>query len=185
MRAFIALTLPDVALDALEVVQRALPAGRLAARETLHLTLAFAGEHPDEKIEALHEELASVRAPAFDVALQGLGTFGGRRPAVLYAGVKANGALMALHGKVLRAMRAAGLEIPRERYRPHVTLARIRAPLAVAVETRLARFLAEHADFAPRPFRAHGFTLFRSHLRPDGAWHEALEVYPLTHVTHG
>ena len=179
MRTFVALELPDVLLDSLEKVQGRLPVGRASKRETLHLTLAFVGELPEERIEALHEELSLIRAVAFEVQLSGLGTFGGPTPTILFADVQQNAALAALHKRVRSALRKAGISAPRERFRPHVTLARFRAGMAAGDQQRLAEFLSGHAAFAPPPFRAHHFTLFRSILYPDGPHHEAMSRYPL------
>ena len=52
-RSFVALTLPDPTLDLIERFQDEIPMGRLMLRETLHLTLAFLGDQPDEMLEEL------------------------------------------------------------------------------------------------------------------------------------
>ena len=179
MRIFIAIELPEPSRDALTRLQQRIPFGRIAAPETLHLTLAFAGEIGPEALDALHEELSRIRAPAFDLALRGLGTFGKATPALLYAEVPLVRPLADLRRKVLQAMRRAGLDLPRERFRPHVTLARFSKHLPPADHAALARFLARNAAFEAPGFTARAFTLFQSTLRPSGPVHEALTSYPL------
>ena len=179
MRAFIALPLPDALLNDLEQLQHRLPLGRAARRDTLHLTLAFLGDCRDETLETLHDELSELRAPAFDVQLSGLGSFGKQAPRVLFADVAANRDLSALRKRIRSAMRRAGLETPHERFHPHVTLARFTRDPRTGDPARLAGFIAAHAAFRPPPFRADTFTLFQSTLRPEGPRHDALASYRL------
>ncbi len=180
IRAFVALPLPEEVKDRLEALQAELPAGRPAARDTFHLTLAFAGEHPPEAIGALHEELALIRADAPEIALSGLGTFGRGSPKLLFANVAANAPLTQLQQKVKAALRRAGIPPSGEKYHPHVTLARFRHRLDPAEEQRLAEYLAAASGFAPPPFRPAGFNLCQSTLRQgQPPLHEVLADYPL------
>ena len=179
MRIFVALPLPDPVLDALQALQQGLPVGRAMRRNTLHLTLAFVGEHPEPAVQGLHEELERIGAPGFDLRLSGLGTFGRTVPTVLWAGVERQPALDDLYQQVASAIRRAGLTAPPVRFRPHVTIARFRPDLAPAPQVRLDEFTAARAGFRAPPFWATGFNLFQSHLHPEGAQHEALASYPL------
>ena len=177
MRAFVAVDLPDVARDALQAVQDDLPVGRLMAPETLHVTLGFLGDQPQHVIAAVDEELATIRFAPFRLILQGLDTFGGKQPKLLWAGVAAEPKLAALRDQVRRAIASAGLELPRERFRPHVTLARFRGDMRGSELERLAGFLGHHAGFSAAPFLVDRFNLYRSVLLPEGAVHETLAVY--------
>ncbi len=179
MRIFIAIDLPDPTRKALARLQASLPLGRIAAPETLHLTLAFAGDLNARQLEDLHEALQEVRAPAPEISIRGVGTFGKGTPAILHAEVPATRELQALRGKVLKAMRQIGIELPRERFRPHITLARFRKAMPPTDQKMLARFLGQNADFAAPGFAADHFTLFQSTLHPEGPVHEALAQYPL------
>jgi len=174
MRVFVALHLPDAVATALEPVQEALPFGRLVEPESLHLTLAFLGERPVAEVEAAHEALETVRGAAFDLQLQGLGAFG----EVVWAGLRDPAPVAALQARVLSRLRAAGIEIERRRFRPHVTIARLSKSEAAESE-RLARFLATWSAFPAPVFRVTGFGLWRSTLRPDGAVYDVLASYPL------
>lgn len=179
MRAFLAIDIPDETATALGRVQAMLPAGRPTPRGNLHLTLAFLDDQPEARLRDLHDALAALESRAtagFDVSFDGLGLFGGARPAILFAGVVPAPPLLALHRAVRGAVRAAGIARPRERFRPHVTLARFRPG---ADPAPVNRFLADHGRVALPGFRARGLTLFESVLSRDGARHDPLAQYEL------
>jgi 2'-5' RNA ligase len=73
----------------------------------------------------------------------------------------------------------AGLVLPRERFRPHVTLARFQRGLRLQDIETLRRFLNTYSGFPAEPFRVAEFSLFQSRLTPDGALHDRLADYPL------
>ena len=177
MRAFLAIPLPDPVLDALEALQRLIPGGRLARRETLHLTLVFLGDVETEALEDLHGLLEARRDPGFPLRLAGLDLFGRDRPRSLHARVGESAPLRALQKSVTGAARRAGVAVERRRFTPHVTLARFGA--AGADSARLARLLAGQADWSGPAFDVGAYCLYRSHLRPEGAEHEELARYPL------
>ena len=179
MRAFIAIDLPDDIRNRLEDLQEDLPLGRPVDPEQMHLTLAFLGEQPDDVIESVHHALEGIRVPAFDLQLQGLGTFGDRQPTVLWAGLRDPGPVKALHDRILPALHGAGLQLERRRFRPHVTIARFDRT-AQPDHERLAKFLARNATFPSPPFRVEEFALWRSTLLKAGAVHDELARYPLT-----
>jgi 2'-5' RNA ligase len=179
MRAFVALDLPGEVTAALVRLQTGLQAGRMVPEENLHLTLVFLDEIADMAAADLHERLAAIRTAPVALEISGLDLFGGRRPSVLFAAVRHSEALDLLHDKVTMAARAAGITLERRRFRPHVTLARFNPGMDRRAQARLSEFLAVHGTFALPPVTLDRFTLYRSHLRHDGAVHEALAQYPL------
>ncbi len=178
MRVFVAIDLPEPVLDVLEAVQDDLPVGRHMARETLHLTLAFLGDQ-DDSLEALHDELGTLGSAPFDLRLQGVGIFGGRQPRALWAGVGEQPRLSALRARVRGSARRAGIALPRERFRPHVTLARFGQRLRAEEVAKIGMFMERNGGFGTDPFGVTEVTLFQSVLHRDGAVHEALATYPL------
>ncbi|MGH1426189.1 MAG: RNA 2',3'-cyclic phosphodiesterase [Pseudooceanicola sp.] len=179
MRLFVAIDPPDDVRDALATMQGDLTVGRKADPDTFHLTLAFLGDQSDDAAEAVHDMFSALRAPDFDLELSGLGTFGGAVPAVVFAGVADAGPVTALRDSVRRRIRAAGITIARERFRPHVTLARFGRRPAGDTVAALRLFMARNAGFRTAPFRVGSFALYQSQLGPDGPRHEALARYPL------
>ncbi len=179
MRTFIAIDLPDDARDAISDLQADVPVGKLSAPENLHLTLAFLNEQPAEVVENVHHALLSLSRPPFDMRLAGVETFGGNDPKVLVANVQANTALDALHRKIRSILHGAGIMLDRQRFRPHVTLARFpHRPTATEME-RLRAWLLAHSDFAVPAFSVTEVVLFRSTLMRSGAVHDELARYPL------
>ncbi len=178
IRAFIALPLPEAVRSALVLLQHQLPVPRRVEPEAMHLTLLFLGELPHPELEAVHHALDELRAPGFDLQLQGLGLFGGARPRNLHAGVSPQPALDHLQAKVAQAVRGTGLRVARHRFVPHVTLARF-TPEQIEDRPRLERAVAGAALFRSEPFAVRGFGLYRSTLRRDGAVYDLLADYAL------
>jgi RNA 2',3'-cyclic 3'-phosphodiesterase len=178
MRCFVALPLPIPLERALDPLRKAVPVGRAVAQEHLHMTLAFLGEISDAEAETAHQTLELLAARRFSLRFAGLGTFGEPDPHTLWAGVAEAPQLEALHAKVMRALRAAGLELPRRRFRPHVTLARL-SRLDPGQTARLAAFLAKWSAFACPEAELTEFALYRSTLGKGAPVYEALASYPL------
>ncbi len=179
MRAFVAIDLPDPVRAALESVQDRIPAGRPTDPETFHLTLAFLDEQPVAVLEELHSALEGISAPTFPLQMQGLGTFGTKSPKVVWAGVQKGPDLAALRDKVRSAARTAGIELPRERFKPHVTLARFGDRIDADELEKLRVFLERFQQYPAPAFEVTEFVLFRSILGKGGAVHEPLAEYPL------
>lgn len=179
LRLFVAIDLPDPVRDEVEELQAGLGVGHPVPPENLHLTLCFPGEQDVAAAQAAHEALAALAAPAFDMRLAGIGTFGAQTPRVVFADVAPCPALGALAGQVTRALRSAGLLFEKRRFRPHVTLARLPPRLSPHTLARFQHDLAALAPFRGSPFRVAEMVLYRSQLARDGARHDALASYPL------
>lgn len=176
MRAFLALEPPDPVRDALEAMQEGLPEGRPVPRDNLHLTLVFLDDQPQAALIALDEALHGLKRPQLRLRLTGPAVFG--RSGVVAAGVVPDPGLAALHGNLRGLCHGAGIVLPRTRFRPHVTLARLPRRSGPEADGRLARWLTARAGFPVPDWPADAVTLFRSTLTPDGALHEALAAYP-------
>jgi 2'-5' RNA ligase len=179
IRAFVAIALPEEVAGDLIAAQAGLPAGRPVEPGNLHLTVAFLGEHPGPVIEDAHFAFAGFRLPAFELTLEGLGLFGEPRPRVLHAGVRPEPGLTRLREKVVQAARGAGLDLGRERYQPHVTLARFNRGLDGADALRVRDFAGRGAGFRSGPFRVESFGLWRSFLGRSGPVYEEMAEYAL------
>ena len=179
IRAFIGIALPDGHAEALERLQDSLPLGRAAPPENFHLTLAFLGEQPEHLLEEVHYRLEDLRAPAATLEIAGLGTFGKRDASVVFAEVAQDATLRQLREKVRNAVRGAGLDLARERFRPHVTLARIGGRLEPEDLERLRGWLERNAAFRLPPVPVTEITLYRSTLTRSGALHDPLARYAI------
>jgi RNA 2',3'-cyclic 3'-phosphodiesterase len=179
MRSFLAIELPEPLIAELTALQARLPVGRIMPEENLHLTLAFLGDQSGEALEELHFRLQRLQAPPFELALSGLDCFGGRNPRGLVIRAAKNPVLARLHQQVHGALYASGLQTARERFRPHVTLARFGRSQSETEMHKLQGFLGQWLDFSARPVLVHSFSLFRSTLGPGGAVHDILGQYSL------
>ena len=97
-----------------------------------HLTLAFLGSVPDGRRADLEARLAraAARHQPLSLRLSGSGQFGTR---VLYVGVAGDVlALGRLAASVAAAARRAKVPVDDRPYRPHLTLARLRAGTSLA-----------------------------------------------------
>jgi 2'-5' RNA ligase len=147
MRMFVAVVPPVEAiehLDAFLEVRRAAAPFRWAAADQVHLPLAFLAEVPDRKLDDLVERLgrAGSRRTSFETAVAGGGAFPNVvRARVLWAGLELDerGAVelprMATGARA--AANRAGIAVDGQRFRPHLTLARLGHPEDVTSWVRL------------------------------------------------
>lgn len=178
MRAFVGVPLDDAAMEALLPVQEALRQGRLVDEENMHLTLAFLDDQPEAVLAELDVALQDISVPPWEMEFTGVEVKGGRRPALVWAGVAKAEPLRQLHEKVRGAARLAGIDLPRERFRPHVTLARFSRSKPVDMG-RLTAFLGAYGGFRAGPFGVERFCLYASKLTPEGPVYDVLADYPL------
>jgi len=176
IRLFVALPLPSDVAQGLLALQSGVPGARWSTREQLHLTLRFIGEVDERDARAIDEALSSISAPRFTVELKGVGSFGGKNPRALWAGVAVNEALIHLQRKIESAIQRLGFPAEERKYTPHVTLARLRATPA----GRVMDYLSDHGLYASRPFEVGEFALFSSRLTPNGSIYVAERNYALS-----
>lgn len=141
MRLFIGLSPPPAVLDELDAACapfRPLRDDlRWTSREAWHITLAFLGEVTDLSLTRLLPRLerAALRHEPFSLSLSSAGAFpSASRANVLWCGLSGDRrALGDLAASVTAAARRAGAAPPDagRRFRPHLTLARCRAPADV------------------------------------------------------
>ncbi|MDV7141063.1 RNA 2',3'-cyclic phosphodiesterase [Tropicimonas sp. TH_r6] len=182
MRCFIAITLPEAALDQLEALAARIPAGRISPRENMHLTLVFLDEIDHDQAEELHLALSEIHHPALDIDIKGLDLFSSPTPDLLFAAIDPSPALVHLQEKVSTAARNSGISLKRRRFRPHVTLARFnRAPTGPAAE-RLAEFLGVYSLEMTLSFHAERVSLIQSELGRGPSRYTELAAYDLISV---
>lgn len=157
--------------------------GRLGVRwtrpETWHLTLAFLGEWPAERVEPLVAGLEeAIEAEPLLLLPGGLDGFPDlRRPRVLFVQMRDDGSLAALAARVRSAVDRTWPEGPQDRrpFRPHLTLARIRRPLDLEEVKSLPNI-----DLSGLPeVTVERLQLVRSELRPGGPRYTDRAVFRL------
>lgn len=174
-RLFVGIEIPEPVQDQLSDLETPIPGVRWIEADALHLTLRFAGDIDNQSAAELADELSRIEVRAFSMRLKGLGTFGGKEPRSLWAGVEAGEELSSLARACERAARNAGLAPETRAFKPHVTIARLKSP---RIEP-LARFLSRHGAFASPPFAIDRFVLLSSRPQVGGGPYLVEEAYPL------
>jgi 2'-5' RNA ligase len=156
---------PEPALDHLGGALRRLRdrpgAPRWVGRDLQHVTLAFFGEVPADRVPALTATLGSTLAEVeVHLRLAGAGTFPVKGdPRVLWVGVDGDvEELAGLATAAAGAGRSVGIEVDRRAYRPHVTVGRW--PFSAHGDRRIAGALG---NYAGPHFTAGEVVLMRSH----------------------
>lgn len=169
LRLFVALDLPGDVRGALAqwADGAAPPEVRRVAAENLHLTLAFLGSRSREEAETVAALLPGLAAPVGGLRIAGALWLPPRRPGVLTAALAYAPGLSALQASVVAALAdAVGYEPEHRRFRPHLTVGRVRrGTLAGAVAL---------PDPPGLVFEAVGLTLYESHTGAGGSRYETL-----------
>ena len=111
----------------------------------------------------------------FELEFSELGTFGGKDPKVIYAGLKPSPPLERLQRAHDTAARSAGLPPEGKPFKPHVTLARLKYCRADA----LARYLGHRGGYRSKPFPVDQFVLFSAKPGGGGGPYIVEAEYPL------
>ena len=125
-RLFTGLEIPAALGQSLSLLRGGLPGARWIDPENYHLTLRFIGDVDDEIAQEIAWLLGKVRRKDFELRLDGLQSFGGRKPRAIVAAVAPSQSLMELQAEHERLMQRVGLDPEGRKYTPHVTLARLR-----------------------------------------------------------
>ena len=174
-RLFAGLELPEEVREQLADLERPLPGAKWIDMDDLHITLRFAGDLEGLVAREFEQGLAEIDVDAFELRLEGLGTFGGNDPRAIWAGVGACEPLEALARACDRAARNAGLAAMRQPFKAHVTLARLRHTPADVV----ARFLGKIGAFRSERFLVSAFVLFSSKPKVGGGPYVIEAAFPL------
>lgn len=191
MRLFVAVVPPESVLDDLEAAvarTRALPGTddrfRWTVRAQWHLTLSFLGEVAESTRADLDRRLARAarRYEPMRLAVKGAGGFSSAgRARVLWVGIDGDVTrLRDLARSAGAAARRAGVEVDEGRFRPHLTLARLREP------TDVRPVVEALSSYAGPSFVASRIELVRSHLgQGEGrrSRYETVRAWPLGRLT--
>lgn len=180
MRCFLGFQIPRHVAAQLVLQGRKLPVDRLQPPENFHLTLVFLGDQPMDVLEELDLALQEVRSAPIRLQLAGFGLFGGTKPHNLHASVVPDPALADLQKRLERLARGCGIDIPRRKFTPHVTLAYLR-PAEIDL-SELHAALARVMSFTSDPFMPEALSLFRVHQGKRGNRYDVLADYPVSNL---
>ena len=168
VRLFLALRLPDDAVETLAEWQTRELRGRTVSRENLHVTLAFLGSRPAAELPAVLDVLGraahNASAPLFEVD-----GYRETRSVGMLTLRDEIGVSVGLAERLHDELAALGVYRPERRpWRPHVTVLRFRE------RPRLRPSLPDVGTIVTSDAAA-----FLSHLHPTGARYEVLESFRL------
>jgi 2'-5' RNA ligase len=127
LRLFLALRLPDEALDEIEEWQRSELRGvRAVSREHLHVTLAFLGHRPADELDAITEALRESAAGAGEIRLTPVRYRETRSVGMVVLGDEGGHAAAFANAVQARLEQLGVYERERRPWLPHLTVARWR-----------------------------------------------------------
>ncbi len=173
IRTFIAVEIDnDEVLKRLSAVRDALLESRAdlkpVATENMHITLKFIGEIPITTVQRLCNILSeNLRFSVFKASIAGLGVFPNiRRPRVIWAGVSDGlDELTRLHNEVEKLTSRLGIARDKEKYIPHITLARVKSSRNLP---RLVKIIEQYMDTVFGVIIVDHVSVKRSILTPSG-----------------
>lgn len=131
MRVFIAVELSKKIKEELKTIQqevkKAASAGKFTSFENFHLTIHFIGEVNSEDYDKIKSAMdkAAENIPAFQLNLNGLGSFKKKNREIIWIGVKGElDTLQCLNKEVVNRLNSFSSKEPEADYTPHVTLGR-------------------------------------------------------------
>ncbi|HWV43104.1 RNA 2',3'-cyclic phosphodiesterase [Pseudorhodoplanes sp.] len=175
-RIFTAIEIPADVAQMLTFLRGGLPGARWIDQDNYHITLRFIGDVDVNVAQDVASMLDSVNRAPFELRLEGLASFGGKKPRAVFAEVAPSAALMELQAEHERLMQRVGLEPEGRKYTPHVTLARLRD----SSSRQVADYLSERGSFRSAPFRVERFVLYSSRASVGGGPYVVEEAYPLS-----
>jgi 2'-5' RNA ligase len=180
VRTFVAVELsPEVLGRAARLIEK-LKVSQAKVRwvesHNLHLTLKFLGDVEVVEIPEVieHVRQATAGLESFDLAFHGAGAFPDpSNPRTIWIGVSQGAeAMIQLHGRVERALAELGFRAEHRRFRPHVTIGRVRDTRHAKQD--LAPLLDQYADFAAGISHVEEVVVFSSQLSEAGPLYEPL-----------
>ena len=195
MRLFIALDLDDfiraMIVRFLDGVCGFAPDARWVRPESLHVTLKFVGQWPDEKLPEVQQALQAIRADSFEVNFGEYGFFPSAKSSrVFWIGIHAGPKLVELASAIDAKMETVGVPGEEHIFSPHLTLARHAGGSGAPRKNKndypnqafdqIQKRLAAMSKLDFGSMTARHFFLYQSELSPKGSRYTKLMAFPLT-----
>jgi len=137
MRLFIAVNFSDEVKNKIlalqeelknQVLRNNVTKGNFSRRENFHITLAFLGETPEEKLETLFRIMEDLNPPPFEIHFNSTGCFSHSRKELWWVGADRNcpgyKVLGDIHALLLNRLLEAGFPVDTRPFNAHITLGR-------------------------------------------------------------
>ena len=144
---------------------------RWIALQNLHLTVQFLGDIEEKRIPELKQVLNAVSVSSKPERFQftGIGAFPDTKaPRIIWLGIKNIEYLLKVQSEVTKALDAKGFPVDHKRFRPHLTLGRVRENAAITPDSfSYLKDLAGKVAISDSPLAM--ITLYESQLRTGGS----------------
>jgi 2'-5' RNA ligase len=174
-RLFTGIEIPPDIAQHLSLLRGGVPGARWIDPENYHMTLRFIGDVEGHIGREVMQILGAVHRRPFDIVLDRLDQFGGRKPRAVFAAANPTPPLMELQAEHERLLQRMGLPPEQRKFAPHVTLARLRDSTAHQV----ADYLASRGPVRLPSFHVSRFVLFSSRASSGGGPYVVEAAYPL------
>ncbi len=176
IRLFAAIQIPETIKRQLLELSRSMNGARWQSFKQLHITTNFIGDVDNSLLPVINEALDAISIEAFELVISGVDYFGSKHhPRVLYAKVKTTSGLILLHKMIDNVLGGVGIEMENRRFKPHITLARLKQTSFHSV----GQFLESEGLFKTDDFFVDEFHLFSSKLSHEGSQYYIEASYPL------
>jgi 2'-5' RNA ligase len=180
LRTFVAVDLPgEIKLLASQLIDRLRPTAanvKWVSPDQMHWTLKFLGEVDLVDVHGICARVVAAVAPIepFDVEVWGVGAFPDlANPRTVWLGARdGTEAFVALHTAVESSLATLGFRAEQRRFRPHITLGRVRRSHSGLEE--LGELIQENAEFNAGIAPVFEVTIFSGELGPKGPRYEPL-----------
>jgi 2'-5' RNA ligase len=174
-RLFTALEIPREVALSLSLLRGGLPGARWIDPENYHVTLRFIGDIDDVLAREIAYMLDQVKRRGFEGKVDGLRSFGGRKPRAVVATMSHVAPLAELQADHERILQRVGLAPEGRKFVPHVTLARLRE----SSSRQVADYLATRGPVNGLSFPVDRFVLYSSKSSVGGGPYVVEAAYPL------
>lgn len=188
LRAFIASELPTPLQDAIQTSTAGLRKTlgnelvRWVPSDNIHLTFKFLGDVSPSSLDLIKQMLVTEASQVqpFEVQIEGLGSYpNSRRPRVLWVGLNAPAALVALQHSIEAAAARLGFETEEREYSPHLTIGRVRQNISASEQQKIRTALEDTQIGNLGAAQVDEILLFKSDLQPTGSLYTKLFTAPL------
>ena len=191
MRTFIAADFPpDILTKAGKItadLKQQMPGGAIkwVSTEKMHLTIKFIGEIQQNKIDRVKVLMSNILndQPSFKIGIQNLGTYPHiNNPRVIWLGIAQGAPLIEIHEKLDLALTELKIRSDRQKYSPHLTLARVRRDTDRDTVKEIGHILSHFKVDSLGTITISEITLYKSKLTPQGPEYTPLHVVSLNKV---
>lgn len=150
---------------------------RWVAEGNVHLTFKFLGNVPIAKLELIQTLLANEASQynSFEAIVEGVGCFpSSRRPRILWVGLTAPSELSSLQQGLEAGSVLLGYQPDKGSFSPHLTIGRVRQYASTSDLLRIRNAVESVKLVNYGVLRVDAIHLFKSDLRPTGAFYSKL-----------